>query len=113
MNDKPIKLCHHGNCNSITVRGNYCLDHQRVNKSIEYRPEYRRLYASKVWKQLRKIILTNNPMCVHCLNDDTITIATDVDHIIDHKGNVKLFYDINNLQSLCHNCHSKKTRATN
>ncbi|WP_327198035.1 HNH endonuclease [Sporanaerobacter acetigenes] len=31
------------------------------------------------------------------------TIA--VDHIEPHKGNEDLFYDINNLQSLCKSCH--------
>jgi len=32
-----------------------------------------------------------------------------VDHIRDHKGDWALFTDRDNLQSLCHRCHSRKT----
>ena len=39
------------------------------------------------------------------------TPATDVDHIRDHKGDWGLFTDRENLQSLCHSCHSRKTAA--
>ena len=35
--------------------------------------------------------------------------ATDVDHVEDHKGNWEKFIDRDNLQSLCHRCHSRKT----
>ena len=37
--------------------------------------------------------------------------ATDVDHIIPHKGNEDLMWDEENLQALCHACHSRKTAA--
>ena len=35
--------------------------------------------------------------------------ATDVDHIVDHKGDWGKFTDRSNLESLCHPCHSRKT----
>ena len=35
--------------------------------------------------------------------------ATDVDHIIPHRGDKKLFWDSGNWQSLCHECHSRKS----
>lgn len=35
--------------------------------------------------------------------------ATDVDHIVPHKGNHELFWDRDNWQALCHHCHSVKT----
>jgi len=34
-----------------------------------------------------------------------------VDHIQDHKGDRALFADLDNLESLCHSCHSRKTAA--
>ena len=37
--------------------------------------------------------------------------ATDVDHIRPHKGNEDLMWDEENLQALCHACHSRKTAA--
>jgi len=37
-----------------------------------------------------------------------------VDHIIDHKGNMELFWDQSNWQSLCRKpCHSQKTAREN
>ena len=36
--------------------------------------------------------------------------ATDVDHIVPHRGDPALFWDEENWQALCHSCHSKKTR---
>jgi 5-methylcytosine-specific restriction protein A len=36
--------------------------------------------------------------------------ATVVDHIIPHKGDMGLFWDKANWQSLCKPCHDSKTR---
>ena len=36
--------------------------------------------------------------------------ATDVDHIVPHRGDKKLFWDESNWQALCHRHHSIKTR---
>lgn len=36
-----------------------------------------------------------------CLQDGTVTAATVVDHVEPHKGDRVLFFDSNNLQSLC------------
>ena len=36
--------------------------------------------------------------------------VTDVDHIVPHRGDPRLFWDEENWQALCHSCHSKKTR---
>jgi 5-methylcytosine-specific restriction endonuclease McrA len=35
-----------------------------------------------------------------------VTLSTVVDHITPHKGNVSLFWDVNNLQALCVGCHN-------
>ena len=34
--------------------------------------------------------------------------ATDVDHIIAHRGDPKLFWDQSNWRALCHSCHSRE-----
>ena len=36
--------------------------------------------------------------------------ATDVDHIVPHRGDKTLFWDQGNWQPLCHRHHSSKTR---
>lgn len=78
----------------------------------ENRP-WRHLYGRK-WERERLRHLSLNPLCVHCLKLKRIEAATVVDHIKPHKGDVKLFRDRNNLQSLCKHCHdSWKQRVEN
>ena len=36
-------------------------------------------------------------------------MAKEVDHIIPHRGDMQLFWDVANWQGLCKSCHSKKT----
>ena len=36
-------------------------------------------------------------------------LMEDVDHIIPHRGDQKLFWDRNNWQALCKPCHDRKT----
>lgn len=40
-----------------------------------------------------------------CLDQGIVKPGTDIDHIIPHKGDAALFYDPNNLQTLCKWCH--------
>jgi 5-methylcytosine-specific restriction enzyme A len=60
-------------------------------------------YNTRTWKRLRKIKLTLNPLCEECGR-----MATDVDHIkaINDGGEASA---IENLRSLCHKDHSRKT----
>lgn len=66
------------------------------------------------WRATRTRFLAQHPFCVATLEDGKTTcgaVATDVDHIIPHRGDRALFLDWKNLQALCHGCHSRKTRA--
>ncbi len=66
-----------------------------------------RFYNSKAWKTRRKQKLTADPHCEHC-KPRKITRATEVDHKkAINAGGDPLAWD--NLQSLCHECHSRKT----
>jgi 5-methylcytosine-specific restriction endonuclease McrA len=57
----------------------------------------------------REQVLSKQPLCVICLKDKRITPARVVDHIKPHKGDGSLFFDLDNLQSLCKSCHDRKT----
>ena len=61
------------------------------------------------WQVLRNRFLAQHPHCQECLKKGILTLATDVDHIVPHRGDSALLYDETNLQSLCHECHSRKT----
>jgi 5-methylcytosine-specific restriction protein A len=56
------------------------------------------------WQKLRLMVLAERPVCeAHGCGQ----LATDVDHIIAKaKGGTD---DRDNLRSLCHSCHSRKT----
>jgi 5-methylcytosine-specific restriction protein A len=66
-------------------------------------------YSSKAWREARASWLADHPLCVDCLADKQLVAATVVDHIVEiNAGGAML--DAANFQSLCHTCHSKKTR---
>ncbi|TGN80501.1 HNH endonuclease [Bradyrhizobium yuanmingense] len=66
---------------------------------------WQHLYSSRQWKQLRRHQLAFEPLCRFCLDSDVVEAATVVDHVKPHKGDEALFYDADNLQSLCKPCH--------
>ena len=59
------------------------------------------------WRTRRLVHLAREPLCRTCKAHGVTMPATDVDHIIPKRhggGNGS-----ENLQSLCHACHSRKT----
>jgi 5-methylcytosine-specific restriction endonuclease McrA len=66
---------------------------------------YRRLYKTARWKRLREYQLATHPLCRFCLLTEDVTEATIVDHVRRHDGDADLFYDPDNLQSLCKHHH--------
>jgi 5-methylcytosine-specific restriction enzyme A len=58
---------------------------------------------------LRATVLGNNPWCVTCQQRGILEPATDVDHIVPHRGDPDRFWDRENLQGLCRGCHAAKT----
>jgi len=61
------------------------------------------------WQKARAAYLAKHPLCVRCEASDRVTAATDLDHIVPHKGDMVLFWVRNNWQGLCKPCHSRKT----
>ena len=63
------------------------------------------------WRRLRAMALRRHPLCadpfgVHQRRHE-VELATDVDHVVPLAGGGGSTDD--NLQSLCHACHSRKT----
>lgn len=61
----------------------------------------------KAWRELRARVLREQPRCEQCEREGRITPATDVDHKDNDPSNNRR----DNLASLCHACHSRKTQA--
>ncbi|WP_209570827.1 HNH endonuclease signature motif containing protein [Herbaspirillum sp. 1130] len=66
---------------------------------------YRHLYQGKRWYRLRYKQLQKDPLCCFCADRGVVRPAAVVDHIKAHRGNEDLFFDADNLQSLCKHCH--------
>ena len=67
-------------------------------------------YNSKRWRSLRKYFLKKNPLCKRCKGSTGVgaVAATICDHIIPiSQGGSPI--DLKNLQSLCENCHNRKS----
>ena len=107
----PPKACFHPGCPNIT-HGTYCTTHSKEHDTVYRRQRgtsNKRGYTYR-WQKEREAYLIRNPLCENCLNKhDVIRAATEVDHIIPHKGDMRLFWDTDNWQGLCKSCHSKKT----
>ena len=66
-------------------------------------------YNTARWRAIRKQQLTEEPLCRECLKQEYVTPATDCDHIEPHGWDEMKFW-LGPFQSLCHECHSAKTR---
>lgn len=120
-------ICAYPGCHMPAPRGErYCDRHKEVGvkrdaamaeKAKKYRDARRRSKKGSTaqrgyggrWQALRKRFISQHPYCEQCMKEGRLTPATDVDHIKPHRGCARLLFDENNLQALCHECHSRKT----
>ena len=114
MANKPLRPCRHPGCPELT-RDGWCPKH-RPKHQRGRSAEYHGLYSLPVWRyQLRPEHLLQEPFCRECArryppsDPRHRTRATVVDHIRPHEGDMALFTDPGNLQSLCKTCHDRKT----
>ena len=112
MASKPLRPCLHPGCTAL-VRGGYCEQHRpkRVERRSEDSRRWRRWYSLPVWTDMRLAQLAREPFCRECAAHGLRVYATDVDHVVPHDGDWSKFIDPENLQSLCHSCHGRKTAA--
>ena len=76
---------------------------------MSYRKRTQALYRSPRWKTLRANHLSRHPFC-QCPHHDGKRIKEKrmvVDHKTPHRGNLKLFWDSSNLQTMTKTCHDK------
>ena len=59
------------------------------------------------WRKERGEYLRLHPYCVMCEEEDQVyRLASVVDHKVPHRGDMILFWDKSNWQSLCGNHHN-------
>jgi 5-methylcytosine-specific restriction protein A len=107
MPNKPLKPCKYPGCPELVPSG-YCAAHAST-KAYDRDPEKQRLYG-RAWQKRRIAHLAEHPWCEDCLGNGIYTEATDVHHVIPHRGDKRIFWS-SPLQSLCHACHSSRTAS--
>ena len=96
-------------CPNLVSEGRYCDVHKREKENNYEREAYRSVYTTTKWRVKRAIFLKQNPLCVMCLKNNVFTPATEIDHIIPHRGEFRLLWNRENWQALCKHHHSSKT----
>lgn len=101
-------------CAALATGNGYCDAHEglRWRESDRHRPHATARGYDNAWSKARAAFLRKHPLC-QC--DDCaegrkrLRLATVVDHIVPHRGDMTLFWDSSNWQTLAKRCHDRKT----
>ena len=98
------RACRVHGCAAAAVSDGFCAEHaqqRNAQRDADRGTASERGYGYR-WSQLRLIVLRAQPACAVCGAP-----ATDVDHITPKRLGGEDVLD--NLQPLCHACHTRKT----
>lgn len=109
MSVKPSRPCRQPGCPSLAVKDGYCEKHRKIEQQAS---DARRGTPSERgydahWHKVRQMHLNEYPLCHDCESLGLVTAGTEVHHIkaLNDGGT----NDDDNLMSLCHECHSRRT----
>ena len=107
MPQAPKHPCAHPSCGALT-NGRYCPAHHQDKSNYRHTKTAAQRGYGTAWRKLRLIVLRrDNGLCQYCLKEGRVKQAQVIDHIKPKcAGGTD---DIDNLQSLCHKCHNRKT----
>ena len=113
MPNAPLRPCTYRGCVELVADGRCAVHRAMLQREQDARrgSAYERGYGSR-WQKASKAWLRSHPLCQcpDCQEGKLRTIAaTVVDHIIPHKGDMRLFWDNTNWQSMSKTCHDIKT----
>lgn len=117
MNKRAKIPCKKIGCRALVeqISGGWCPEHKRsgVGEYELVRESSNKRGYNSAWRRARIGYLARHPVCVECDKIGLVVGATEVDHIIAHKGDKELFWDSKNWQALCKSHHSRKTAREN
>lgn len=117
-----MKFCLSPRCPNRIDKGGYCDVHRRSREQQQRGSATERGYGW-TWRTRARAFLAQYPACgmrpgalvsvmSACYAEGRVTAATDVDHVAPHRGDQAKFWDeVHNWQSLCGECHKRKTQA--
>lgn len=92
------KLCNEVGCGVIVEKGKrYCKKHTLLLKSM---------YNTKRWKNISQYKKNINPICEMCEEEGFVIRGELVHHIKDGEKFKNIFYNLDNLKTLCKSCHN-------
>jgi 5-methylcytosine-specific restriction endonuclease McrA len=101
------KICNFPGCNQLIDQSErYCPQHKKeepkpFSSAVRYNES---LYKTTQWKQLRAEVLREQQCCFKC-GISKGEAKLEVHHLIPPRGNEELFFDKDNLVSVCSVCH--------
>lgn len=114
MPQRPLKPCSAPVCAALVRGKRFCESHEHLAEQHKRQHDRRRGTSTErgygyKWQKARARFLQANPLCVKCQSQGRVKAASDVDHIMPHRGDMTLFWQPSNWQALCHSHHSEKT----
>ena len=118
MPQRPKRPCSKPGCPNLTT-GRYCEEHWAEEKkeraeSNRYYDQHLRdkraeaFYKSRAWVAARwRVLIRDNYLCQECLRQGYIIRADTVHHKIELKEDWSKRLQIDNLVSLCTECHNR------
>lgn len=102
------RTCAASGCSALALLNRTrCAAHAGKERDREReRSKGKSIYLDARYRKARAVFMAEHPLCVTCG-----ALATDLDHVVPHKGDTRLFWDEGNWQALCASCHSVKTAA--
>lgn len=105
MPNRPLSPCAVRTCRGRATNGRYCVDHAHLNKQSrkpDTRPSASARGYDRKWQRIAAAHKKAHPHCVVCGEP-----VEHTDHIVPRSQGGSDKWE--NLQSLCHSCHSQKT----
>lgn len=83
---------------------------KKYDEDIRYKRDkkYHDFYKNDEWKRVKTLALIRDKgLCQWCLKEGKIKLADVVHHIVEVKKDWNKRLDMDNLVSLCHECHNR------
>ena len=105
---RPQHFCAAPGCNVLIDAGSRCARHMTEKRrwADAAKPAHSMLYKDARWRNASRLHRARQPLCVACGGLGVVT-----DHIVPHKGDIALFWQSDNWQTLCVTCHNRKSRT--
>ena len=114
MPTAPKRPCTFPGCGALIEHGSRCPRHKREGAKQYDRERgtaYERGYGAR-WQKASAAFLRAHPLCQcpECQEGKLRVLPSQVtDHIVSHRGDMRLFWDRANWQAMSKTCHDKKT----